>query len=179
MSVDRAVGADRGQLVLVAAAAIALALFPMALAYLQLGYAGDVTGPAASDEPSADLDRALHRAAHAATEDVAGEYQWEAREAAVIAYKDALADDLDDLETARVEDGIGAEIEYAHAAAQEAAAVSCPTGENRAFGNCEAIDGIVVQERTGETVVVAVAFDVRVTRQDGVTTLKVILEVSG
>lgn len=179
MTAVRGIPDERGQLVIVAAAAIALALFPMALAYLQLGYAGDVTDNAATDAPSAELERALDRAAHAATDEVAGEYPWEAREGAVATYKGALADDIDDLETARLESSVAAEIEYAPTVADDVATDSCPGGENRAFGPCEAIDGVVVQERADETVVVAAAFDIRVTREDGVTELVVVVEISG
>jgi len=170
---------DRAQLVLVAAAAIALALFPMALAYLQLGYAGDVSGGASADAPSAELERALDRAAHAGTDATAGEYEWARRDAAVDAYRAALADDLADLEAARLESGVAAEIAYAPAVASTVAAESCPDGPNRRFGDCEAIDGVVVQERAGETVVVAVAFDVRVTREDGVTELTTVAWLRG
>ena len=46
-------------------------------------------------------------------------------------------------------------------------AANCPGGPNRDFGPCEATDGVVVQERAGETVVLAVAFDVRVTTERG------------
>lgn len=172
-------GDERAQLVVLAAAAIALALFPVALAYLQLGYAGDVAAEPTEDAPSAELERALDRTAHAATDEVAGEYTWNDRNAAVSAYRGALAEDVADLETARLSDGVAAEIEYHPTIAETVAADSCPGGPNRQFGPCEATDGIVVQERADETVIVAVVFDVRVTRTDGVTELAVVIDVDG
>lgn len=172
-------GRDRAQLVVLAAAAIALAIFPLALAYLQLGYAGDVAAEPTEDAPSAELERALDRAAHAATDDVAGEYAWEDREEAVAAYRGDLENDLTDLETARLSGGVAAEIEYRQAVARTVAENSCPSGPDREFGSCEAIDGVVVQERAGETVVLAVAFDVRLTRPDGVTELTLLVDVHG
>jgi len=171
--------ASRGQLVVLAAAAVALALFPLALAYLQLGYAGDVAAAPTADAPSTEVTRALDRAGHAATDDVAGEYAWAERSEAVAAYRSGLAGDIADLETARLSDGVATEIDYNQSAAGTAAATSCPSGPNRAFGDCAAIDGVVVQERAGETVVVAVAFDVRVTRPDGVTALTLVVEIDG
>ncbi|MFB6234414.1 MAG: hypothetical protein ABEH81_04705 [Halopenitus sp.] len=172
-------GRDRAQLVVLAAAAIALAIFPLALAYLQLGYAGDVAAEPTEDAPSAELERALDRAAHAATDDVAGEYAWEDRKEAVAAYKEGLGNDLTDLETARLSGGVAAEIEYQQAVARTVAENSCPSGPARKFGPCEAIDGVVVQERAGETVVLAVAFDVRLTRPDGVTELTLVIDLDG
>lgn len=172
-------GRDRAQLVVLAAAAIALAIFPLALAYLQLGYAGDVAAEPTEDAPSAELERALDRAAHAATDDVAGEYAWEDRQEAVAAYREALGTDLTDLETARLSGGVAAEIEYQQTAARTVAESSCPSGPDRKFGPCEAIDGVVVQERAGETVVLAVAFDVRLTRPDGVTELTLVVNLAG
>jgi hypothetical protein len=50
-----------------------------------------------------------------------------------------------------------------------AAAVACPGGPGRVFGACERDGGLVVQERAGETVVVAAAYDVRVTASGGTT----------
>lgn len=170
-------GPDRGQLVLVAAAAIALALFPMALAYLQLGYAGDVTAEPTTAAPAAELDRALDRVTADGTRETAGEYAWDDREVAIEAYRDAIADGLYGLETARLEDGVVAEVEYAVPAAEEVADGACPGGDGRAFGACDAHDGVVVQERAGETVVVAVVFDLTVTRTDGVTELRVIVDL--
>lgn len=169
--------ADRGQLVLVAAAAIALALFPMALAYLQLGYAGDVSAEPTTAAPAAELDRALDRVAVDGTRETAGEYAWDDRQVAIEAYRDAIADELDGLETARLEDGVVAEVEYAAPAAENVADGACPGGDQRAFGPCEAHDGVVVQERAGETVVVAVAFDLTVSRTDGVTELQVVVDL--
>ncbi|MFB6268663.1 MAG: hypothetical protein ABEH83_01880 [Halobacterium sp.] len=156
-------GDDRGQLVLVAAAVAALALVPVALAYLQLGYApavADVDGDHA-ERVSRSLDRSVDAAAEAAT----GE-SWADRESAVEDAKAALAPKVAALETARLRDGVAVNVNYDEGLA---ATVACPGGDGRSFGDCETIGGVVVQERDGETVVVAVAFTVRVTTPDGTT----------
>ncbi|WP_224447668.1 DUF7261 family protein [Haloprofundus salilacus] len=41
------------------------------------------------------------------------------------------------------------------------AETNCPRGPNREFGPCESFGGVVVQERAGDAVVVAVSLDVR------------------
>ncbi|MXR22502.1 hypothetical protein GRX66_18665 [Halobacterium sp. PCN9] len=80
--------------------------------------------------------------------------------------KRVLAPQLDTLETARLRDGVVVNVTSDESLA---ASVACPSGDGRAFGDCERIDGVVVQERDGETVVVAVAFRVRVSTPDGST----------
>nr|WP_224447652.1 hypothetical protein [Haloprofundus salilacus] len=47
------------------------------------------------------------------------------------------------------------------------AETNCPRGPNREFGPCESVGDIVVQERAGDAVVVAVSLDVRVTTDCG------------
>lgn len=154
---------DRGQLVLVAAAVAALALVPVAVAYLQFGYApavADVEGDHA-ERVSRALDRVVDDAAEAAT----GE-SWADRESAVDDAKTVLEPRLTALETARLRDGVVVNVTYDDGLAQQ---VACPGGDGRSFGECETVDGVVVQERDGETVVVALAFEVRVTTPDGST----------
>lgn len=170
---------DRAQLVIVAAAAIALALFPMAIAYLQLGYAGDVAAEPTGTSPSEDVERALDRAVHDAAVQVDGEYAWGERDLAAEAVRDRLASDIETLETARLEEGIAVEIAYVQEHADDIAASTCPSGENREFGVCDANDGVMIQDRAGETVVLGVVFDVRVTRPDGVTELTIVVDVAG
>ena len=55
----------------------------------------------------------------------------------------------------------------------------CTTGDGKRFGDCEVHDGVVLQERAGESVLLAVAFDVRIVGPDGQTELVVVVEVGG
>ena len=163
MSVQELHSGERGQLVLVAAAVAALALVPVVAAYLQFGYA-----PAVAD---ADADhgtratRALDRVVDDAAESATGT-SWSDRDAAVERMRQLLGPRVQTLETARVDAGVVVNVTYDESLADS---VRCPTGRGRAFGECENMDGVVVQNRTGSTVVVAVAFDVRVTTPSGVT----------
>lgn len=155
--------ADRGQLVLVAAAVAALALVPVVAAYLQFGYAPAVAGVDGdhAERVSRTLDRVTDDAAEAGTGG-----PWRDREAAVEDARRVLAPRLDTLETARLRDGVAVNVTYDDALADR---VACPGGDGRSFGACETHDGVVVQQRAGETVVVAVAFSVRVSTPDGTT----------
>ncbi|WP_336034940.1 DUF7261 family protein [Halobacterium yunchengense] len=154
---------DRGQLVLVAAAVAALALVPVAAAYLQFGYAPAVAG--VDDDPGADVARALDRVADAGADAATGR-PWSERDAAVAGLRESLAPRLASLERERLADGVAVNVTYDPGLAAD---VSCPGGDGRAFGDCENHGGVVVQERAGETVVVAVAFRVQVAAPDGAT----------
>ncbi|KTG11028.1 hypothetical protein AUR64_07640 [Haloprofundus marisrubri] len=150
------------------AAVIAVALVPMALAYHQLGYHEDVS---ASAEPTANgenVARTLDRAVHASATRHDGEYSWGDREAAVAAFEETFAGYVDEIESSRVERGVVYRVDENGTAARRWAETECPTGPNREFGPCESFGGVVVQERAGETAVVAVATDVRVTTDRGV-----------
>lgn len=168
----------RGQLVLVAALVLVVALVPMVLAYLQLGYQGDVHATVEGD-PAVDAERVLDRAVHDASAGVPGTYRWEDRSEAVRRVRDRLSDPIRTLERSRLADGIAYEIAYDDGRAQVWADRNCPGGadSDRQFGSCEVIDGVVVQERGGRTHVLAVAFEVTVTRPDGRTTLRTVLEI--
>jgi thioester reductase-like protein len=169
-------GDDRGQLVLAAAGVVAVALLAMTAAYLQLGAHPDVTaerdvGPReATDSAVGVLSRAVDQArvAHAGR-------AWSERDAVVDAVHDDLGTALESLETSRIAKGTAYSVAYDQAAASEYATEHCPRGDGRAFGDCEAIAGVVVQERAGETTVLAVAFEVTVTTPDGETTVVVVL----
>lgn len=154
---------ERGQLVLVAAAVAALALVPVAAAYLQFGYAPAV---ADVDENHGErVTRTLDRIADDAAETATGN-AWADRERAVERVKELLAPRLRTVERARLGDGVVVNVSTDSSLAER---VACPRGDGRSFGACETHGGIVVQDRAGETVVVAVAFDVRVTTPDGTT----------
>lgn len=172
---ERVRNRGRGQLVLVAAAVAAIALVPVVGSYLQLGYAGDVDA-ATTDRPDGSYaSRVLERAVVDATAGVPQDYGWTSRKAATAAVRGDLADPLAALRTARLIDGAAYVVDYDPAAADAWAAERCPRGPARQFGSCVADDGIVVQERAGETHVVAVAFEVRTVATDGSTRLTIIV----
>ena len=170
---------DRGQLVLVAAAAIALALFPLVLAYLQLGYAGDVGSEPTGTDTATDLERATERVVHggAATVD-AGDYT--DGDAAAAAFREATDDELRELEAAGVETGVAAEIHERESLANEWVASGAWTDDVAGtFAEPTVHGGIVVQERDGEYVVLAVALETTVTRSDGVVERELVIRVPG
>ena len=144
---------------LVAAAFVALALVPMAFAYVQLDH-DPADAPATVDAD--ELRAAVDAAADAAAANVSGRASWNTRIAAVasvnrtfsagVARATAAHADRDALVTVAADDG----------AADRWAATRCPGGEMRRFGPCEGRGGFVVQERSGEVHVVGVAVTVRV-----------------
>lgn len=168
---------DRGQLVLVAAAVIAIGLAPVLFAYLQLGYHPDterqpeVTG----EKAIAYLDRSVHDAAAA----TAGEYRWPAREAKAEAVRNEIGGDIDTLETAALDEGVAREVRYNDSAAREWAATNCESGPGKRFGACESNEGVVMQERADEAVLVAVGFDIEAVGPDGNAEMTVVIEVGG
>lgn len=161
----------RGQVVLLAAFAIAVALVPLILAYLQLGYHAD-TDRTLVTEPETRAEGVLERA----IQNLSGEYgqgtEWEKRGETVRSVRNGLDPTIRTLETARLSDGIVYEITYNESRAATLAETACPGGPNRQYGDCEAVDGIVVQERAGETHLLVVALDIRVTLPEGSKTLR-------
>ena len=166
---------DRGQLVLVAATLVAVALGPVVLAYLQLGYHGDVRATGAYDDPTADTVRVLDRSVTNVSGDVPRDYAWTDRGTAVSTVRDELAPTRSRLRTAAVKRGTVAEIRYNESAASAWQAANCPNGPDRQFGDCVADRGVVVQDRVDRTHVLAVAFDVTTTTSHGETTVTVLL----
>lgn len=154
---------DRGQLVLVAAAVAALALVPVVAAYLQFGFAPTT---AAVDADHGDrVTQSLGPLVDDAAENATGG-NWSDREAAVQRLRESLAPRLRTLERARLGEGVVLNVSYSDSLARR---MDCPSGDGRTFSDCEVDDGVVVQERAGETVVLAVAFEIRVTEQKGTT----------
>lgn len=167
---------DRGQLVLAAAGVVVVAMLAMTAVYLQLGAHPDVdaereVGSADAAERAIDV---LDRAVDDARSNHTGE-PWSNRSRVVDALRADLASTLESLETARIASGTAYTVTYAPAAANATAREDCPSGDGRAFGDCEADRGVVVQERAGETTVLAVAIEVTVTTPDGETTVVVVL----
>ena len=171
--------ADRGQLVLAAAALVAVALAPVVFAYLQLGYHADVTASGDYAAPGRNAERLLQRAVHDAAVGVPADYEWSDRADAVSEVRSELTPRLDSLRSSRVESGTAYRVSYNRSTADAWRRENCPSGPNRQFGACEARRGLVVQERAGETHVLAVAFDVRVTTERGTTEMTLVVETVG
>lgn len=169
---------ERGQLVLVAAAVVAIALVPILFAYLQLGYHPDIEESRTEitgEEALAYLDRSVHNASAAN----AGEYGWADRDRMATSVRTAIDGDIETLSVARLEEGTVYEVTYNDTAASEWGDDHCPGGDGRRFGSCETDGGVVLQERAGEAVLLAVGFDIRVVGQDGDTEMTAVIEVGG
>ncbi len=160
-------GHARGQFVLLAAAALAVALVPMTLAYLQLGYHDDVGASGVDEDPLREAERLLDRAVADAVEGVPADHAWSNRTGAVTAVRDRIRSDLSTLGRSRVDEGTVYDVTYNDSRATGWKSDNCPSGPDRQFGPCRVDRGVVVQERAGRTHVLAVAFDVQVTTADG------------
>jgi hypothetical protein len=161
--VDRS---DRGQLVLLAAVALAVALVPLVVAYLQLGYQEDITAP--TDPVSmGQAETTLDRAVHDASSGVPANYSWDDRSQAVGAVRSRLASTIAAITTVGLDRQTAYEVTYNGTRAASWASNNCPGGPDRAFGPCVADRGVVVQERGGRTHVLAAAFDLDVTAPSG------------
>jgi len=159
---------DRAQFVLLAGVVVALALVAMLTAYLQLGYAADVR-TTDTDRTLVDGRAYLDRATHGAARPLRGEYSWSERGQAVTGLRARLDPRLAELERSRVAEGVVYRTGYNQTVAAQWARAECPgggAGSDRAFGACEADRGVVIQERAGRTLVLAVAYDLSVTRED-------------
>lgn len=161
---DEKTTVGRGQMVLVAAIFIAVALVPIVFAYLQLGYDGDIESSGESTDPIANAKRLLGRAVHEAGANISTDYGWSRRGVAVIEVRDHLRPHIAVLERSRIVEGVY-HVSYNDSAARAWAITNCPHGPGRAFGPCETDRGVVVQERIGETHVLAVALDITVTTE--------------
>lgn len=175
---DRFAGDDRGQLVLVAAAVLALALVPVAFAYLQLGYHGDVRAQSADRDAGAETVRLLERAVHEAVVQTTGQ-PWAGREGVANRANASLEDDVATVEAARLERGVASRISQNGSSASAWAGDSCPGGVDRDFGPCETRGGLVLQERADEAHLVAVAFDVHLVEPAGEVDLTVVVRAVG
>jgi hypothetical protein len=68
-------------------------------------------------------------------------------------------------------------VRYNRSAASAWVDEQCPRGDGRWFGHCRSVDGVVVQERAGETTVLAVAYDVRITTPRGERALTFVVRI--
>lgn len=161
-------------MVLLAAVAIAVALVPLLLAYMQLGYHPDVGDPRV-DHPR-DVERTLSRSLVAATADIPGEYDWSRRTAAVTEVRDRLGETVTSLNRSGLARATAIQITYNETLAADWIAGHCPDGPDRQFGPCEAVRGVAIQERGGETHVLGAAFDVRILSEDATITARPVVE---
>lgn len=166
-------GGRRGQLVLAAAALVAVALIPVVAAYLQLGGAVAAHDPTAV-RPGTHADEALSRSVDRTLPGLPASYAWTERDDAVSAFRDALEPRLDALRESRLADGTAYVVSYDAERASAWAADSCPGGPDRQFGPCRTRGGVVVQSRDGRTHIVAAAFQVRIVGPDGDAVLQVV-----
>ncbi|PSQ44467.1 hypothetical protein BRD17_04085 [Halobacteriales archaeon SW_7_68_16] len=169
---------DRGQLVLAAAAVLAVALASIAMAYVGLGYDADVETVGPERDRLGDTVGTLSRAVHVAGANATGT-DWDRRERAVTTVREGLDRRIGAIEGASVGDGAATTVTFAPEAAAEWARTGCPGGTDREFGTCEARGGIVVQERAGETTVLAVGTRVRVRTADAVRETTVVIRTVG
>lgn len=170
---------DRAQVVLVAAAIVAVAFLSMTLAYAQLGYDGDRTGTGAVDVVSlADVDRSVESSFRVAVREEARsdrDAAWRDRDTVVRRIRAAVETDLDRLEGSYAEGDRSLVVSVDPAAASAWSDANCPGGPGRSFGPCRSIDGVVVQERAGVTTPVAAVFEVRVVSPAESTTATVLV----
>lgn len=155
---------DRGQLVLLAAIALAVTLIPLVLVYVQLGYHDDIHATSVTT-PEKQAERTLHHALHNATTDIARTYEWHSlteddRRDAVSTVRDRLDPTLKTLNRSGLDSGTVFVITYNETHAELWVDEYCPEGPNRQFGDCDAIEGVTVQDRDGQTHVLGVAFDI-------------------
>lgn len=152
---------------LLAAMALAIALVPMTLAYLQLGYHEDVGAAGVDEDPIHDAERLLDRGLQDAVAGIPDDHAWSNRTGAITAVRGRLDASLSTLARSRVDEGVTYDVTYNRSRAAVWKADNCPGGPDRQFGACHVDRGVVVQERAGQTHVLAVAFDVLVRTPDG------------
>ncbi|MFB6155361.1 MAG: hypothetical protein ABEJ22_05650 [Haloferacaceae archaeon] len=170
-------GHRRAQVVLAAAAVVAVALVPMVLAYHQLAYDADV--PAAGDADVREAVGYLERSVDDAARAVAGEYGWPNWEAAASATDERLGPHVRRLESSALADDVVYRVTRNETAARSWAEADCPDADMRRFGPCRTVDGLVFQRRAGEVHLVAAAFDLRVVAVDQSARLTVLIRGYG
>jgi len=172
---------DRGQIVLVAAAVVAIALLSMTLAYAQLGYDADRTGAGTAEVASvSELDRSLTASLRVAARDVRRADDAPAsrdHRAAAERVGASLSATSDRLERVHTGESRSLVIELDDATATRWARERCPSGRGRHFGPCRAVEGVVVQERADHPAVVAAAFRIRIVSPAESTTVTLVSTV--
>jgi len=163
-------------MVLLAGVVVALALVAMLVAYMQLGYHADVTSAGVDENVVRDGQSYPERTTHDTARALRGEYAWSERGQAVTAVRDRIKPRLAELQRANVESGRVFTVTFNQTVAQRWASRNCPSGAGRAFGPCEADRGVVVQERDGRTLVLAVGYDLTVTTDTERSRISLVVE---
>lgn len=150
---------DRGQLVLISAVIIAVSFVPITAAYLQLGYHADIE--ARGDTPASDSLATTRQQLQRAVDDAV------TNNSSQDTIHSRLRPRVSAIERESATTGIAQRVSYNNTTAVVWASTNCPNGTAHRFGPCTADRGVVVQQRVGETHVVAVAFDVALTTKQG------------
>lgn len=161
-------------MVLLAAAAIAVALVPMLLAYMQLGYHPEIAEPRTAH--ASDVERTLSRSLVGATAGIPREYAWSERTAAVTEVRNRLAETVTTLNQSELARATPIRISFNETIAETWMAGRCPSGPDREFGSCEVDRGIAVQDRGGQTHVLAAGVDIRILSQDASVEVRTVIE---
>jgi hypothetical protein len=153
----------------VAAVVVAIGLAPVLFAYLQLGYHPHVeTRPDVSGGQAGEyLDRSVHDAAA----DTAGEYDWTTGMRWPPWSGTAT--------TTRPSNGVTYLIGYNDTTAEAWVGDNCVRGNGKRFCDFTVDGGIAMRDGAGETVMLVVAFDVRVVGPDGDSESTVVVEIGG
>jgi hypothetical protein len=168
---------NRGQVVLMAAGVAAVALLAMVVAFAQLGLSATASPP----DPVLDLDAvsdSLRVTTTAHVFDNAGQFRWSERSTAVSALQDQLRPDIKRLERTTMANGRGISIKM-NATVPQQLHLTCPEGTDKQFGNCLIVDGVVIQERAGETTVIAVSYDIEVISPVERSYARVVIRIPG
>lgn len=159
----------RGQVVLVAAAVVAVALTAMLLAAVQLGYQ-PTAGPTAGDAPGIErVEAPLADAVGRGATEAAGRFSWSQRAAAATVVRAELDATITEIEAAGVDDDVVYRVRRNETVAPAVAEDLCSRGVDREFGECAAHGAIMFQERAGEAHVLGVVVDVRIAGPNRVT----------
>lgn len=158
---------QRGQVVLVAAAVVAVALVVMLLAAFQLGYQPASAGgePPDVERVEAPLSDAVGRGANEA----AGRFSWSQRASAAVVVRAELDAAIARVESAGVDDDVVYRVRRNETVAPAVASDLCVRGPDREFGECAAHGAVLFQERAGEAHVLGVVVDVRIVGPNRVT----------
>jgi hypothetical protein len=165
---------ERGQAVLLAALVLVVALLPIIAAYLQLGYTGEAPVGIASDT-EAETERLLERTVQEETSDIPADYRWSERRDAAERVRERLEPAAEALEQSRLDNGVTQQLRYNDSRADDWMSDNCPSGPDRQFGSCDAIDGIVVQQRGGRTHILAIAIDLLTTAPEYDSTVTTVI----
>jgi uncharacterized iron-regulated membrane protein len=163
-------------MVLLAGVVVALALIAMLVAYMQLGYHADVTSAGVDENAVGDGQSYLERTTHDTARALRGEYAWSERGQAVTAARNRIEPQLAELQRANVESGRAVTVTFNQTVAQRWTNRNCPGGRGREFGSCEVDRSVVVQERDGRTLVLAVGYDLEVTTDSERSRLSLVVE---